>query len=163
DRPAQRHAGGHDRAEHLDRLARAAEDLAERRRPQRHATRRLPDQRARARDPVPGRRARGLHPRPAPAVEPGLEREDQWPGAAPGLAVLIVASRRELRLGGLLAWALGCAFLAAYLAPNGHTKIYAGAAVVGALGAVVIAAVFRRWPWLIGVSALACAPARIPV
>jgi O-antigen ligase len=85
------------------------------------------------------------------------------PIAAAGLGVLIVAPRRDARLGGLAAWVLGCAFLAAYLAPSGHTKVYAGAAVVGALGAVAIAVLFRRWPWLIAVSALACAPARIPV
>ena len=85
------------------------------------------------------------------------------PIAAAGLGVLIIATRREARLAGLAAWALGCAFLAAYLAPSGHSKIYAGAAVVGALGAVVIAVLFRRWPWLIAVSALACAPARIPL
>jgi putative inorganic carbon (HCO3(-)) transporter len=66
-------------------------------------------------------------------------------------------------LAGLVAWVLGCVFLALYLAPSGHTKVYAGAVVVGALGAVVIAVLFRRWPWLIAVSALACAPARIPV
>jgi O-antigen ligase len=85
------------------------------------------------------------------------------PIAAAGLAVLIVAHRRDHRLGGLVAWVLGCAILAAYLAPSGHTKAYGGAAVVGAIGAVAIAALFRRWPWLIAVSALACAPARIPV
>ena len=85
------------------------------------------------------------------------------PIAAAGLALLIVATRRDLRLAGLGAWVLGCAFLAVYLAPGGHTKVYAGAVVVGALGAVVIAVLFRRWPWLIAVSALACAPARIPV
>jgi O-antigen ligase len=85
------------------------------------------------------------------------------PLAAAGLALLLVATRRDLRLAGLAAWALGCAFLAAYLAPSGHTKIYAAAAVVGVAGAVGIAELFRRWPWLVAVSALACAPARIPV
>jgi O-antigen ligase len=85
------------------------------------------------------------------------------PLAAAGLALLFVGTRRDLRLAGLAAWALGCAFLAAYLAPSGHTKVYAAAAVVGAAGAVGIAELFRRWPWLVAVSALACAPARIPV
>ena len=85
------------------------------------------------------------------------------PLAAVGLALVILAPRRELRLAGLVAWAVGCAGLALYLAPGGHTKVYAGAAVIGALGAVGIAAAFRRWPWLVAVSALACAPARIPV
>lgn len=85
------------------------------------------------------------------------------PVAAAGLALLILGTRRELRLAGLVAWAAGCAGLAAYLAPGGHTKVYAAAAVVGAIGAVAVAAVFGRWPWLIAVSALACVPARIPV
>ena len=35
--------------------------------------------------------------------------------------------------------------------------------MVGAAGAVAIAALYRRWRWLIAVSALACVPARIPV
>jgi O-antigen ligase len=85
------------------------------------------------------------------------------PLAAVGLAFLLAGTRRDLRLAGLGAWGLGCGFLASYLAPSGHTKIYAAAAVVGVAGAVAIAALFRRWPWLIAVSALACAPARIPV
>src|SRR5262249_15113075 len=85
------------------------------------------------------------------------------PIAAAGLALLILATRRDLRLGGLVAWAVGCAGLAVYLAPSGHTKIYAAAVVVGAIGAAAIAWLFHRWPWLIAVSALACAPARIPV
>ena len=85
------------------------------------------------------------------------------PVAAAGLALVIVAPRRDLRIAGLAAWLLGCAFLAAYLAPGGHTKVYAAAVVVGAAGAVAIAALYRRWRWLIAVSALACVPARIPV
>jgi O-antigen ligase len=85
------------------------------------------------------------------------------PIAAAGLALLIVAPRRDLRLAGLVAWVLGCAGLAIYLAPSGHTKVYAGAVVVGAAGAIALAALFRRWPWLVAVAALACAPARIPV
>jgi O-antigen ligase len=85
------------------------------------------------------------------------------PLASAGLALLIAGTRRELRIGGLAAWAIGCAFLAVYLAPSGHTKVYAAAAVVGAAGAVAIGALFRRWPWLVAVGALACAPARIPV
>jgi putative inorganic carbon (hco3(-)) transporter len=85
------------------------------------------------------------------------------PIAAAGLALVIVAARRDMRLVGLVAWVVGCAFLAAYLAPSGHTKVYAAAAVVGTAGSVVIAALYHRWPWLIAVSALACAPARIPV
>jgi O-antigen ligase len=85
------------------------------------------------------------------------------PIAAAGLALVVVAPRRDLRLAGLAAWVLGCAFLAAYLAPSGHAEVYVAAAVAGVLGATVVAVLFHRWPWLIAVSALACAPARIPV
>ena len=85
------------------------------------------------------------------------------PIACAGLALLLVATRRDLRMGGLAAWLVGCAFLALYLAPSGHTKVYGAAVVFGALGAVGLAALFRRWPWLIAVGALACVPARIPV
>ncbi len=77
--------------------------------------------------------------------------------------MVFVGPRRDLRLAGLAAWTLGCVLLAVYLAPSGHTKVYAAAAVVGTVGAVGIAALFRRWPWLVAVSALACAPARIPL
>ena len=85
------------------------------------------------------------------------------PLACIGLAVLFAGTRREHRLAGLAAWVVGCAFLAAYLAPSGHTRVYAAAAAIGVVGAVVIAALFRRWPWLVAIGALACAPARIPV
>jgi O-antigen ligase len=85
------------------------------------------------------------------------------PLACAGLALLIAGTRRDLRLGGLAAWVVGCAILAAYVAPGGHAKVYAAGAVVGAVGAVGIAALFRRWPWLVAVGTLACAPARIPL
>jgi O-antigen ligase len=85
------------------------------------------------------------------------------PVAAAGLALLLTATRRELRLAGLAAWVAGSGMLAAYLAPSGHARVYAAAAAFGIVFAAGIAAVFRRWPWLVAVSALACAPARIPV
>ncbi len=85
------------------------------------------------------------------------------PLACAGLALLIAGTRRDLRLGGLAAWVVGCVILAAYVAPGGHAKVYAAGAVVGVIGAVGIAALFRRWPWLVAVGTLACAPARIPV
>jgi putative inorganic carbon (HCO3(-)) transporter len=83
-------------------------------------------------------------------------------GAA-GLAVVIAAPSRFQRLAGLAAWALGCALLAIYLAPKGHTALLAAAAVLGLLLAVGAAALFRSWPWLLALSALACVPARIHV
>jgi hypothetical protein len=80
-----------------------------------------------------------------------------------GLALLIVSSRRELRITGLVAWALGCAGLAIYLAPHGHHRVLAAAAVFGAIAAVGGAWVVLRVPWLLAVLTLACVPARIPV
>jgi hypothetical protein len=80
-----------------------------------------------------------------------------------GLAVAIAAPARLQRLAGLGAWALGCALLALYLAPKGHAALLAAAAVLGLAVAAGVALVFRRWPWLLAISALACVPARIHV
>jgi O-antigen ligase len=82
---------------------------------------------------------------------------------AGGLAVLIVASRRDVRVAGLAAWAVGCAGLAAYLAPSGHHRVLAAAAVVGLAAAAAGTWVVLRVPWLLAVATLACVPARIPV
>jgi hypothetical protein len=80
-----------------------------------------------------------------------------------GLAVLIVAERRDLRIGGLVAWAIGCAGLTVYLAPHGHHRVLAGAAVLGGILAAVGAVAVVRLPWLLALATLACVPARIPV
>jgi O-antigen ligase len=85
------------------------------------------------------------------------------PIAAAGLAVLFVTSRRQLRLGGLVAWALGSAVLAYYLAPHGHRALLAAAALTSLIAAGAAAALLLRWPWLLALAALACVPARIPV
>jgi putative inorganic carbon (HCO3(-)) transporter len=85
------------------------------------------------------------------------------PLAGAGLAVLILAHRRDLRLAGLAAWALGCAVLAYYLAPHGHRPLLAAAGVAGLVLAAAGAALLLRWPWLLALAALACVPARIPV
>jgi len=85
------------------------------------------------------------------------------PLAAAGLAVLILAPRRDLRLAGLAAWALGCAALAYYLAPHGHRPLLAAAGVAGLVLAAAAAALLLRWPWLLALASLACVPARIPV
>ena len=80
-----------------------------------------------------------------------------------GLAVLIAAPRRDVRIAGLAAWALGCAGLVAYLAPQGHHRVLAAAAVMGAAVAVVGGLIVLRVPWLLAVATLACVPARFPV
>ena len=83
-------------------------------------------------------------------------------GAA-GLGLLLTAPRRDLRLAGLAASAAGALALAYYLAPHGHLKLLAAAAVVGLVLAAALATGLRRWPWALPVLALACFPARIPV
>jgi hypothetical protein len=80
-----------------------------------------------------------------------------------GLATLMVAGRRDLRVAGLAAWGLGCAGLAVYLAPSGHHRLLAAAAVLGLLAALVGAYVVLWVPWLLALGTLACVPARIPV
>jgi hypothetical protein len=80
-----------------------------------------------------------------------------------GLALLIVAPRREARIAGLVAWAFGCGGLAIYLAPHGHHRVLAAAVVFGAIVAGVGAWIFLRVPWLLAIATLACVPARIPV
>src|SRR4051794_40156159 len=80
-----------------------------------------------------------------------------------GLALLIVGTRRELRIAGLAAWAAGCAGLVVYLAPAGHHRMLAAAAVLGAVAAAVGGWLVLRVPWLLAVATLACVPARFPV
>jgi O-antigen ligase len=85
------------------------------------------------------------------------------PLGALGLALLLTATRRDLRMGGLAAWALGGLALVPYLAPSGHAALLVAAAAFGLGAAAVGALVLRRWPWALALGALACAPARIPV
>jgi putative inorganic carbon (HCO3(-)) transporter len=77
--------------------------------------------------------------------------------------LLLVATRRELRLAGLAAWAAGAAGLALYLAPDGHTALLAAAAAVGLIVAAVGAWVLLRYPWVLAFATLACIPIRVPV
>jgi putative inorganic carbon (hco3(-)) transporter len=83
--------------------------------------------------------------------------------AVAGLALLLVATRRDLRLIGLLAWAAGMVGLAAYLAPSTSDAKLAAAAIGGAVLAGAGAAVLLRVPWLLAFATVACIPARIPV
>jgi putative inorganic carbon (HCO3(-)) transporter len=80
-----------------------------------------------------------------------------------GLALLLAAPRRDLRLAGLAAWAVACVVLAYYLAPHGHRPLLAAAGLAGLVAAAAAAALLLRWPWLLALAALACVPARIPV
>ena len=85
------------------------------------------------------------------------------PLACIGLALLVLATRRELRLAGLAAWGLGSIGLAAYLAPEGRTALLAGAGAAAFLVAIAGAAVLLRWPWVLAFATLACVPIRIPI
>ncbi len=100
---------------------------------------------------------------------PGSRRRDRWAqvmssspasaGRSPRSASACSSPAPAASCGsaGSPAGRSGRRFLALYLAPSGHTTVYAAAAVVGVLGAFAVGAVFRRWPWLVAVSALACA------
>ncbi len=80
-----------------------------------------------------------------------------------GLALLYVATRRDLRLVGLGGWFAGLAGVAAYLAPD-LGVLQLGAA--GGAGIVVAAAggwALLRFPYLLAFATLACLPVRIPV
>jgi putative inorganic carbon (HCO3(-)) transporter len=83
--------------------------------------------------------------------------------AAVGLGLLMVATRRDLRVAGLAAWTVGCGVLVVYLAPSGHHRLLAAAAVVGVVAAIAGAWIVLRQPWLLAAATLACVPARIPV
>jgi O-antigen ligase len=82
------------------------------------------------------------------------------PVACLGLALLLLARTRRDRLAGLGFAALGACMLAAALAPRDIAE-----AVGGGLGAIAVAALlaaaFRREPWLLPLLALACIPARV--
>ena len=80
-----------------------------------------------------------------------------------GLSVLFVAPLRSWRIAGLSGWAVGCGLLAISLAPSGHHRAYAAAAVVGAVAAAALGWGFVRVPWALAVAVLVCAPARIPL
>ena len=80
-----------------------------------------------------------------------------------GLALVLVARARALRLLGLGAWAVGALFLALFLAPSGHGAVLAAGAVAGVVAAVAGAVVLRRWPWAVVFLTLLLIPARIPV
>jgi putative inorganic carbon (HCO3(-)) transporter len=80
-----------------------------------------------------------------------------------GLALLLVATRRDLRIVGLAGWAAGGGLLIVYLAPHGHHRVLAAAAIVGLALAAAGTWVALRLPWLLALVTLACVPARIPV
>jgi O-antigen ligase len=85
------------------------------------------------------------------------------PIATGGLALLILASPRQVRVAGLVVMAAGMGLFIPILAPSGEGARLAGAAVVGVVLAGCLGLLFDRRPWALGVLALLAAPARIPV
>ncbi len=85
------------------------------------------------------------------------------PLACAGLALLLLAPRRELRLAGLGAWAAGLAGLAAYLAPSGKTQLLVAGVLGGAVLAAAGAVALRRFPWALPLLVVASLPVRIPL
>ncbi len=85
------------------------------------------------------------------------------PVGAGGLALLLVAGRRDLRIVGLAAWGAGLVGLALYLLPDvGRTTLVA-AAVGGLAFAAGGAWLLLRYPYLLAFATLACIPVRLPV
>ena len=80
-----------------------------------------------------------------------------------GLVVLLLATRRDLRLVGLGAWAVGAFGLAAYLAPGGHRTLLVAAALVGIAFAAAAGAALVRWPWALAFATVLLLPVRVPV
>ena len=85
------------------------------------------------------------------------------PIAALALALLLVARTRRERLAGLGFAAFGAAVLGASVAPHHHLLVLFGGLLLGAAVALGLAAVFRSYPWLFPLLALACVPIRVGV
>jgi putative inorganic carbon (HCO3(-)) transporter len=85
------------------------------------------------------------------------------PAGCAGLALLIAAPRRDLRLAGLALWAAALAALVLYLLPDLSRLRLAAAAAGGLALAAAGAWVLLRWPWVLAFATLACIPIRIPV
>ena len=87
------------------------------------------------------------------------------PTAALGLALLVLAPTRTLKLAGLAVLAAGSALFLPFLVPSeASVQLLALAAVAPALAvAVALAALFVRYPWSLAFLALAAVPARVPV
>ncbi len=83
-------------------------------------------------------------------------------GAA-GLALLLVADRRGLRIAGLAAWAAGLAALGLYLLPDVEPALLAAAGVGGLVFAAAGAWLLLRYPYALAFLTLACIPVRLPV
>jgi O-antigen ligase len=84
------------------------------------------------------------------------------PVACIGLALLIVLPARRDRIAALGFTALGTCLLGVAVAPHKPLIVLGGAFAALGLG-VGLAGLFRLWPWLLPLLALACVPARVGV
>lgn len=85
------------------------------------------------------------------------------PLAGAGLALVLLALDRRLRIAGLALWLVGMALFVPLLVPEGRSVLFAAAAVLGLGAAVGLAFLFRRWPWALAFLTLAAVPARLPI
>jgi O-antigen ligase len=86
------------------------------------------------------------------------------PTAALGLALLVLAAGRPLKLAGLGLLAAGSGLALPFLAPSDASVLLLGiAAALGLVVAAALAALFVRYPWSLAFVALAAVPARVPV
>ena len=74
-----------------------------------------------------------------------------------------MATRRDLRLAGLVAWAVGAGTLGLYLAPDNRGGMLGVAALGGLIAASAGAWLLLRQPWALAFGTLACIPVRIPL
>ena len=80
-----------------------------------------------------------------------------------GLGALLLATRREARMLGLVAWAAGLGVLGLSLLPDLSRARLVAAAVGGLVLSFAFAWALRRWPYLLAFATLACLPLRLPV
>lgn len=85
------------------------------------------------------------------------------PIACFGLAVLLVATTRRDRSAGLGFTAFGAVVIGVAVAPHHRPLVLAGGVCVALALGLALAALYRRQPWLLPLTALACVPARIGV
>jgi O-antigen ligase len=85
------------------------------------------------------------------------------PIACAALALLLVARTQRDRKAALGFVAFGALVLAASVAPQHHLPLLLGGLVLAVAVALGLAALFRSWPWLLPVLALACVPIRVGV
>jgi O-antigen ligase len=85
------------------------------------------------------------------------------PIAALSLLLLLLAPRRKERLAALGFTAFGTVVLGAAIAPHHHLLVLFGGLLLAIALALGLAAVFRSYPWLLPLLALACVPIRVGV